>query len=287
MRRALVAVNVGTRRSEFTYDGEQRRVRLVERDNGVVQSDTNVIWCKTGICEERATDGTTVTRRAFTLGEQVAGVPRFFAADHLGSIGEVTDSSSTLLARYAYDPWGRRSLTTGTDVSTVGFAKAEVGTVASLALTMYRGYDPDLARWLSEDPLGLAPGPNRYAYVENRPIVWRDPLGLSPLNSPWYGNFCGPGSNPGNPVDGVDGACQRHDACYDRLGASGFSGALGGWGSTSYPCELNKCDEIICEELYGAKSRSFEGAIFQMAAMTFYCNNKRRPPVPVWSYHQF
>lgn len=32
-----MAVNVGTRRSEFSYDGQQRRVRIVEKENSIVQ----------------------------------------------------------------------------------------------------------------------------------------------------------------------------------------------------------------------------------------------------------
>jgi len=91
------------------YDAQQRRVRIVEREGGVTQSDTKVVWCDEQICEERAADGTTGTRRAFGVGEQVAGSARFFAADHLGSVTEVADASATLLGRYAFDRWGRRT----------------------------------------------------------------------------------------------------------------------------------------------------------------------------------
>jgi RHS repeat-associated protein len=42
-----------------------------------------------------------------------------------------------------------------------------------------RYYDPVTARYLSPDPLGLAPGPNPYAYVDN-PFGQIDPLGLAP-----------------------------------------------------------------------------------------------------------
>ncbi|MEW6738044.1 MAG: hypothetical protein AB1489_42600 [Acidobacteriota bacterium] len=35
----LVAVVQGTLRSEFTYDGMSRRVRIVEKNNGAVISD--------------------------------------------------------------------------------------------------------------------------------------------------------------------------------------------------------------------------------------------------------
>ncbi len=68
-RNQLVGVNVGTHRSEFVYDGLRRRVREIEKENGVVQSDAKVIWCQTLICEERRSDGTTVTRRTFADGE--------------------------------------------------------------------------------------------------------------------------------------------------------------------------------------------------------------------------
>lgn len=64
-RNQLVAINEVTHRSEFTYNGVRRRVRIVEKENGVTQSDTKVVWCESDICEERAADGTTVTRRAF------------------------------------------------------------------------------------------------------------------------------------------------------------------------------------------------------------------------------
>ena len=173
----LVAVTGGTLRTEFAYDGRQRRVRIVEKDNSVVQSDTKVIWSDTEACEERAADGTTIHRRAFARGEQAAGVARFFAADHLGSVGDVTNSSSTLQARYAYDPWGRRSLQTGSDVTIVGFSGHQWHANGALWLTQYRGYDANHGRWLSEDPLRGLDGPNYFTYVRNRPVSMVDPDG--------------------------------------------------------------------------------------------------------------
>ncbi|CAM5445342.1 hypothetical protein SNARM312S_01488 [Streptomyces narbonensis] len=43
----------------------------------------------------------------------------------------------------------------------------------------FRYYDPESARYLSQDPLGLAPAPNPTLYVHN-PHTWADPLGLAP-----------------------------------------------------------------------------------------------------------
>jgi RHS repeat-associated protein len=44
---------------------------------------------------------------------------------------------------------------------------------------VHRHYDPETARYLSPDPLGLAPSPNPTTYVHN-PQTWCDPLGLAP-----------------------------------------------------------------------------------------------------------
>jgi hypothetical protein len=43
---------------------------------------------------------------------------------------------------------------------------------------MSRFYDPETGRYISADPIGLAGGMNLYAYVENDPVNFVDPLGL-------------------------------------------------------------------------------------------------------------
>ena len=46
-----------------------------------------------------------------------------------------------------------------------------------LHYSTFRFYDPDIGRFLSPDPIGLAGGTNQYQYAPN-PVGWTDPLGL-------------------------------------------------------------------------------------------------------------
>ncbi|MFD8463152.1 RHS repeat-associated core domain-containing protein [Streptomyces antimycoticus] len=53
------------------------------------------------------------------------------------------------------------------------YADPETG----LHYNLFRYYDPETARYLTPDPLGLAPADNPHTYVVN-PLTWADPLGL-------------------------------------------------------------------------------------------------------------
>ena len=111
-------------------------------------------------------------------GHQVSTQNGFLTADHLGSIGAVVDDSSSVMARYDYDPWGRRTLVAGSDVMSFGFTGHQWDDVAEVWMAQYRSYGPGIGRWTSEDPAGLVDGPNTYAYVRNAPTVLTDLKGL-------------------------------------------------------------------------------------------------------------
>jgi len=175
----LVAVNQGALRSEFTYDGEGRRVRVVDKDSGTVTSDKRFLWCGLELCEQRDASGSVVQRRFYSEGVQDGGSNYFYAADHLGSVRELTDGSGVLQTRYDYTPFGKRTKVSGTLDADMGYTGHYTHPSSGLALTLFRAYDATKARWLSPDPIGLEGGNNLYAYVGNNPINDSDPLGLS------------------------------------------------------------------------------------------------------------
>jgi len=55
-------------------------------------------------------------------------------------------------------------------------------TESGLHYNRYRYYDARSGRYVSPDPLGLAPAPNPHAYPDN-PSVWADPFGLAPTGA--------------------------------------------------------------------------------------------------------
>jgi RHS repeat-associated protein len=172
----LVAVNIGTHRSEFAYDGLDRRVRIVEKENGSTVRDANLFWDDVEIIEERLSTGE--VNRFFQDAEQHNGAARYLTRDHLSSIREVTDTAGAVVTRNDYDPYGRITRVAGTEDSRFGYTGHMAHGASSLALALYRAYDPALGRWLSADPAGMIDGPNVHAYVRNRPSTLRDPLGL-------------------------------------------------------------------------------------------------------------
>jgi RHS repeat-associated protein len=180
----LVAVDVGNQRTEFTYDGLNRRVAIRQLVNGSEVSLRRFVWCDNDICEERDAAGI-VTKRFFPQGMKLEFGPKagsyFYTRDHLASVRELTDNNGNVRARYAYDPFGRRTKLLGDVEADFGFADMFWSIEANLNLTPFRAYDPEVGRWLSRDPLHDAEesqGPNLYAYVANDPVNLTDPLGL-------------------------------------------------------------------------------------------------------------
>jgi len=169
---------------EFIYDGLSRRV--AEKVNGVVIK--RWLWDGTEMAEERDATGGMITKRFFKQGEQIDDKNYYFTSDHLGSVREMTDSNSTVQARYDYDPYGRRTRTFGNLDADFGFTSHYYHVTRESDLALYRAYDASLGRWLSRDPLqnvGIREGINIYEFVNNNPVNHVDVRGES-----WEGKAC-------------------------------------------------------------------------------------------------
>ncbi|MDE0838359.1 MAG: RHS repeat-associated core domain-containing protein, partial [Kiritimatiellae bacterium] len=127
-----------------------------------------------------------------------ADVAEYLQKDNQGSVLAVTDGTGNLVQQYAYDPYGRRSVTY--TAANYGGIQTDLGftghrQIDFLNLVHMRGrvYDTSMARFLSADPNIQSPGNaqslNRYAYVWNNPLTFTDPSGyfLSGF-SHWFGH---------------------------------------------------------------------------------------------------
>lgn len=135
-------------------------------------------WEGNRLAEEQNAAGT-VIRRYFPGGFWFNGNNYFYLTDHLGSVREVVNSSGTVVARFTYDPYGRRTRLSGTLQVDIGFTGHFHHEPSGLIFAPFRIYDPNTGRWLSRDPIEEDGGLNLYAYCGGDPVNFVDTLGLS------------------------------------------------------------------------------------------------------------
>lgn len=100
----------------------------------------------------------------------------YFLTDHLGSTAALTDANGNVVETLAYDSFGNNTGSTRTRYTYTG---RERDPDTGLLYYRARFYDPQLGRFISEDPIGFAGGDvNLYGYVWQNPLSFTDPSGL-------------------------------------------------------------------------------------------------------------
>lgn len=107
----------------------------------------------------------------------------------IGSVGALIDSTGAIANRYRYAPFGTLEDSLESVTNPIRFAGREYDSDAQLYYNRTRYYDPQLGRFISEDPLGIGAGLNQYAYANDDPINLNDPDGRCPRN-PAQGMIC-------------------------------------------------------------------------------------------------
>ncbi|MBM4796383.1 RHS repeat protein [Streptomyces sioyaensis] len=179
---------------KYTYDPLGRRSskqRLAEDQQTVVER-VDFTWDGATLCEQTTTSGLTLTwdhqgfvplvqrERKHLSDTQVD--ERFFAivTDIIGTPTELLDEQGHIAARTRTTLWGSTTWSADATAHTpLRFPGQYFDPETQLHHNYFRTYDPETARYLTPDPLGLGPAPNPAAYVIN-PHTWSDPFGLSP-----------------------------------------------------------------------------------------------------------
>ncbi|WP_407561291.1 RHS repeat-associated core domain-containing protein [Streptomyces sp. 184] len=189
-------------RWRYTYDPLGRRVakERMAPDGGTVVERVDFVWDGTLLCEQTSRsagsahavtmswDHDRLSPVAQTERIHAADAPqseidsRFFAivTDLIGTPRELVDESGTVAWRSRSTLWGSTSWNSGATAYTpLRFPGQYHDPETGLHYNYFRHYDPETARYLTPDPLGLAPAPNPASYVHN-PTTWADPNGLTP-----------------------------------------------------------------------------------------------------------
>ncbi len=92
----------------------------------------------------------------------------------------LVDTNGQVVARYSYDPYGNLLGMSGplAGVNTYRFSSKEWHANAGLYYYGYRFYEPNLQRWLNQDPLGERFDRNPYRFTYNNPVNFVDSNGL-------------------------------------------------------------------------------------------------------------
>jgi RHS repeat-associated protein len=114
----------------------------------------------------------------------------FYHFDGIASTIGISDSSGNMVNKYAYDAFGK-ILNQEEGIPNPfkyvgGFGVMDEGN--GLFYMRARFYDPEVGRFINKDPIGFAGGDfNLYAYVQNDPINFIDPLGLARVD--WWKTY--------------------------------------------------------------------------------------------------
>lgn len=214
-------------RSEFVYDGKfRRRIRKEFTWAGAAWSLTNevrYVYDGNVVIQERDANNLptlTLTRTGGRLlartdhAALLAGLSAahaYFHSDGNANITALINTNQVIVARYAYDPFGKTLAIYGplTAANLYRFSSQEFHQNSGLILFLRRAYEPSLQRFINRDPIAELGGLNLYAYVGNNAVSLVDFLGL--CDDGWWDLFF---NGVGDDIFGI----------LDRLFDSSFEG---------------------------------------------------------------
>lgn len=192
-RRRLVAITQGPATvATFAYDAFGRRTAKTIGSSAA----TSYLYDGGNVAQEVQGSTTRNLLNGLSIDERYArddvGGRTYFSTDALGSTIALTDTTGAIVQQYVYEPYGQVVLSNPSSALTNPYqytGRENDGT----GLYYYRAryYDPLSKRFISEDPIGLAGGPNGYAYTGDNPLGSVDPSGLLAIYIGGLGSIAG------------------------------------------------------------------------------------------------
>ena len=210
-------------------------------------------------------------------GQSVVG---YYHRDQLGTPLQVTDKAGNLIWSARYDAFGQATVnipTTPGVTSNLRFAGQYFDAETTLHYNFRRYYDPALGRYISQDPLGLAGGPNQYLYAMANPLMYADPYGLfsaadlPTLPQSWvdfsagFGDelLLGQGQRLRNllGIGGVDVCSKAYDyGGWAGMAAMTVAGGIGGLEAAGTKTAGKEFSHWMPDRFFRPKSKSYNAA---------------------------
>lgn len=189
--RLIEVRNEGGSVVRMAYDPLGRRIGKTEHDsNGYPLGETQFMWDGLRLLQEQKHSQTSLylyEDEGYQPLARVDGIGalqkiRYYHNDLNGLPEQLTEADGHTLWQATYRVWGN----TVEEVREPYFIEEQnlrfqgqyLDRETGLHFNTFRFYDPDVGRFTTPDPIGLAGGLNTYAYSPN-PFMWSDPLGLA------------------------------------------------------------------------------------------------------------
>jgi RHS repeat-associated protein len=170
----------------YQYDALGRRVKRINGEKGETAFTYDGLDV---VMDDDTNEGITTYQNAPGIDNKLKlkhkNANQYFLADHLGSTVGLANSSGALSDVTSYDSFG--NATNRSFATRYQFTGREFDESTGLYYYRARWYDPQIGRFISEDPIKFKGGINWFAYVKNNPVKFIDPLGLCPKDTPCDG----------------------------------------------------------------------------------------------------
>lgn len=163
--------------TDFTWDGSTLTEQTAHTPG--TQKTISLTWDHRGLTPLTQTERKTTALPLLSASQQVID-QRFFTivTDLVGTPTELVSDSGGVAWRTRSTLWGTTTWNSdATAYTPLRFPGQYFDPEAQLHYNFQRYYDPETARYVTDDPLGLDPSSNSVTYVDN-PHAWVDPLGL-------------------------------------------------------------------------------------------------------------